>query len=102
MTFVPSPQRFRRSEPIVCVRWRSQAFAARRLCDVPTIDESGVSGYEATSWNALLAPRATPRELVQRINAALVESLHAVKVRTIITSAGADAVGTLRTNSPHS
>ena len=63
------------------------------LPDVPTIDESGVSGYEATSWNALLAPRATSRELVQRINAALVESLHAVKVRTIITSAGADAVG---------
>jgi len=94
MTFVPIAAAV---PPVRANRLRALAVTGIRrsptLPDVPTIDESGVSGYEATSWNALLAPRATSRELVQRINAALVESLHAVKVRTIITSAGADAVG---------
>jgi tripartite-type tricarboxylate transporter receptor subunit TctC len=94
MTFVPIAAAV---PPVRANRLRALAVTGIRrsptLPDVPTIDEAGVSGYEATSWNALLAPRATPRELVQRINAALVESLHAVKVRTIITSAGADAVG---------
>jgi tripartite-type tricarboxylate transporter receptor subunit TctC len=37
--------------------------------DVPTIDESGVPGFEAVSWFGLWAPSATPREVVARINA---------------------------------
>jgi len=36
--------------------------------DVPTVDESGVPGFEAVSWYGLWAPRATPREVVARIN----------------------------------
>ena len=93
MTFVPIAAAV---PPVRANRLRALAVTGIRrsptLPDVPTIDESGVSGYEATSWNALLAP--VPRRANwTRINAALVESLHAVKVRTIITSAGADAVG---------
>ena len=37
--------------------------------DVPTVDESGVPGFEAVSWFGLWAPSATPRDLVSRINA---------------------------------
>ena len=36
--------------------------------DVPTVAESGVAGFEAVSWYGLWAPRATPREVVARIN----------------------------------
>jgi tripartite-type tricarboxylate transporter receptor subunit TctC len=36
--------------------------------DVPTVAESGVPGFEAVSWYGLWAPRATPREIVVRIN----------------------------------
>jgi tripartite-type tricarboxylate transporter receptor subunit TctC len=36
--------------------------------DVPTVDESGVPGFEAVSWYGLWAPKATPREVVARIN----------------------------------
>jgi tripartite-type tricarboxylate transporter receptor subunit TctC len=61
------------------------------LPEVPTIAESGVPGYEATSWNALLAPGATPRGLIVKIHDALVESLRAVKVKEILAAAGADA-----------
>ena len=42
--------------------------------------ESGVAGYEATSWNALLAPGATPRDLVLKIQAALADSLRALEL----------------------
>jgi tripartite-type tricarboxylate transporter receptor subunit TctC len=39
------------------------------LPGVPTVDEAGVPGYEATIWLGLMAPRGTPREIVDRLNA---------------------------------
>ena len=38
---------------------------------VPTFDESGVKGYEATNWYGLLAPAKTPKETIVRLNAAV-------------------------------
>ncbi len=94
MTFVPIAAAV---PPVKSGRLRALGVtgAARSatLPDVPTINEAGVAGYEATSWNALLAPGTTPRDIVLRINAALVESLRAARVRDILVSAGADAAG---------
>jgi tripartite-type tricarboxylate transporter receptor subunit TctC len=39
------------------------------LPEVPTVDESGVPGYEATIWLGLMAPRGTPPAVVRRLNA---------------------------------
>lgn len=39
------------------------------LPDVPTASESGVKALEITSWNGLMVPSSTPREIVSRINA---------------------------------
>ena len=64
--------------------------------DLPTIAESGVPGYDASGWNALFAPKATPRDIVLKVNAALAQSLAAPKVRDIFLKSGAEAVG----NSP--
>jgi tripartite-type tricarboxylate transporter receptor subunit TctC len=36
--------------------------------DIPTFDEGGVAGYEATSWIAMFAPKATPAAIVQKWN----------------------------------
>ena len=69
------------------------AVRSPALPDVPTINQAGVAGYEATSWNALLAPGATPRDSVLKVRATLVESLRAAKVRDILANAGADAAG---------
>lgn len=60
---------------------------------VPTVAESGVPGYQATSWNALLAPASTPGEVVARIHAALAGSLRAPRVSEILASAGAEPAG---------
>ena len=37
--------------------------------DVPTLAESGLPGYEAGSWYGLVAPKGTPRDIVDKINA---------------------------------
>ena len=39
------------------------------LPNVPTVDEFGFPGFEASGWNALLAPAGTPREIIDKINA---------------------------------
>ncbi len=54
-------------------------FAA--IPDVPTFDESGLKGYEATTWFALLAPAKTPREIVQRVNAEVGKVLASADIR---------------------
>jgi tripartite-type tricarboxylate transporter receptor subunit TctC len=38
------------------------------LPDLPTVAESGFPGFEATSWNALLAPAGTPPDVVRKLN----------------------------------
>jgi tripartite-type tricarboxylate transporter receptor subunit TctC len=42
---------------------------------VPTVAQAGVAGYEVTSWNALYAPAATPKEHIDVLNRALREVL---------------------------
>ena len=94
MTFVPIAAAV---PPVKSARLRALgitgAVRSPTLPEVPTIHEAGVAGYEATSWNALLAPGATPRDIVLKIHAALADSLRAPKVRDILVSAGADAAG---------
>lgn len=45
------------------------AARSKFLPDLPTLAESGLRGYEFDSWLGLLAPVATPREIVERMNA---------------------------------
>jgi tripartite-type tricarboxylate transporter receptor subunit TctC len=47
---------------------RSQAIP-----DVPTLDESGLRGFNRTSWFGMLAPVAVPKEIVGQLNAAIVK-----------------------------
>ncbi len=41
------------------------------LPDVPTTKEAGLPGYQVSAWNALFAPKGTPKEIVTRLNQAL-------------------------------
>ena len=43
--------------------------------DVPTVAESGVPGYEVTTWYCLMVPAGTPKEIVARLHAAAVNAL---------------------------
>jgi tripartite-type tricarboxylate transporter receptor subunit TctC len=43
--------------------------------DVPTIDEAGVPGLHFPFWHAIWAPKGTPKDVIARLNAAVVETL---------------------------
>lgn len=45
------------------------------LPGVPTIAESGVPGYQSSSWNGLAAPAKTPKDVVARLNRAIAEAM---------------------------
>ena len=45
------------------------------LSDVPTLAEQGVTGFESTGWFGLVAPAATPADIVARLNASFVRAL---------------------------
>jgi len=66
------------------------------LPDLPTIAESGVPGYESSSWYGILAPAGTPPEVVKRLNAALVKVIAQPAFRDALAREGAEPVG----NSP--
>jgi tripartite-type tricarboxylate transporter receptor subunit TctC len=58
--------------------------AATRLAaapDVPTVDEAGLPGFHIAVWTALWAPRATPRAVIDKLNAAAVAALADPAVR---------------------
>jgi tripartite-type tricarboxylate transporter receptor subunit TctC len=54
---------------------------APSLPDVPTLDEAGVKGYEASTWVALLAPAGTPRAIIDKLNAATRNALTEAAVK---------------------
>jgi len=60
---------------------------------VPTIDESGLKGYEATTWFGLLAPAKTPREIVTRLNAEVGRILAGKEVGERFVSEGIEPSG---------
>ncbi len=69
----------------------SKRFSA--LPDIPTIAESGVSGYEARAWFGLLAPAATPRPIVTKLNALVVKIVRSADMRERLLADGAEAIG---------
>ena len=58
--------------------------------DIPTIAESGLPGFEATSWFALMAPAGLPKEMLARINAETARALSLPDVREKLTTLGLD------------
>jgi tripartite-type tricarboxylate transporter receptor subunit TctC len=63
------------------------------LADLPTISESGVPGYEISTWHGICAPRATPTQVVERLNRAIIAGINAPDIRESLTALGVDVVG---------
>src|SRR3954470_21544790 len=60
------------------------------LPDVPTIAESGVPGYEYTTWYGIFGPRGMPKEIVNQLNSAVVKALSSPDVHQRLMSQGAE------------
>jgi len=59
------------------------------LPDVPTIDEAGVPGYEATIWLGIMAPKGTPQAIVDKLNAEIRKAIDQAEVKEIWAKQGA-------------
>ena len=59
------------------------------LPDVPTMNEAGVPGYEATIWLGLMAPKGTPKAVVDRLNEAVSKIVSQADVKQLWAKQGA-------------
>jgi tripartite-type tricarboxylate transporter receptor subunit TctC len=62
------------------------------LPDVPTVIEAGLPGYSATTWNGILVTAGTPREIVLKLNDALVRAMKAPEMKEALAKIGQDAL----------
>jgi len=61
--------------------------------DVPTLAESGMPGFEVGAWQGIMVPAATPRAVVDRLNAEIVKALQSPDVRGKLAAQGAEPLG---------
>jgi tripartite-type tricarboxylate transporter receptor subunit TctC len=66
------------------------ARRAPQLPDVPTMQEAGVPGYDASVWLALLAPAGTPPEVVRRLNTEIAKLMAQPDTRKTLLDAGVE------------
>lgn len=63
-----------------------------QLPSVPTVIESGMKGFEVTSWQAVAAPKGVPREILAKLNADIVRGLRAADLTQRFTDQGFEVV----------
>jgi len=63
---------------------------SRVIPDIPTSEESGIAGLYASGWFGLFAPRATPKEIVAKLNGAMMHALADAKVQARFADLGLD------------
>ena len=68
----------------------SGAKRSAALPDVPTMIESGLPGFEATSWYCVVAPAGTPKAIIDRLNAEIVKALNTPEMRQRLADDGAE------------
>jgi len=66
---------------------------APALPQVPTFDESGVKGYEATNWFGLFAPAKTPKDVVARLNTEIDKVIRTPELATRFANDSLEVVG---------
>ena len=76
---------------------RALAVTSRRraeaLPEIPTLDESGLKGFEAVAWSGIVAPAGTPHGVIARIHAEVKKIVHTAEFRERLKEEGSDPVG---------
>jgi len=63
------------------------------LPDLPTMDEAGLKGFEASTWHGLVAPTGTPPHVIATLHEAAIKALHDPGVQASLAKLGVDIVG---------
>jgi tripartite-type tricarboxylate transporter receptor subunit TctC len=64
--------------------------------DIPTLQEAGLAGYEADTWYGLFAPAKTPKPILDKLHADIVEALRSPEIRETFAAQGAEVVANSR------
>ena len=71
----------------------SSARRVSSLPDVPTLEESGLKGFQSVGWNALLAPVKTPQAIINKINVDANKALNSVELQQRLKNDGSESMG---------
>ena len=63
------------------------------LPDVPTLEEAGLKGFDIGTWFGVLAPAATPKDIVARLNAEMVKIIQSPDFSKRMEEIGAEPIG---------
>jgi tripartite-type tricarboxylate transporter receptor subunit TctC len=63
------------------------------LPNIPTMDEAGVKGFDASTWHGLVAPAGTPPDVIKKLHGAAIKALEDPGVKTALAKLGVDIVG---------
>jgi tripartite-type tricarboxylate transporter receptor subunit TctC len=66
------------------------ASRASAMPELPTLHESGLPGYERSSWQGVLAPAGTPAEVIAQLNAAIAEAVNSPELKEAFRREGLD------------
>jgi tripartite-type tricarboxylate transporter receptor subunit TctC len=66
---------------------------AKQLPDVPTVQESGFKGFEASAWYAIVAPTGTPPDIVGKVNRLVNDFLQSQKGKAVLEQNALQSVG---------
>jgi len=60
------------------------------LADLPTMDEAGLKGFDASTWHGLVAPAGTPQQIIAKLHDAALKALHDPDVKSALDKLGVD------------
>src|SRR5260370_16043465 len=61
--------------------------------DIPTIDELGIKGFDATTWHGLVAPAGTPKDVIDMLYIATTEAIKDPATQRALRDLGVDVIG---------
>jgi tripartite-type tricarboxylate transporter receptor subunit TctC len=71
----------------------TSAKRSASLPDIPTFDESGMKGFESYAWYGFFAPARTPKDVVDKLNAAALKVMKSPEWQRILADTGSENVG---------
>jgi tripartite-type tricarboxylate transporter receptor subunit TctC len=74
----------------------TQAQRSSLAPDIPTVGQAGIQGYEVSVWQGVVAPKGTPREIVEKLHASMVAALKKPEIAARLTGQGFEVI----TNTP--
>jgi tripartite-type tricarboxylate transporter receptor subunit TctC len=60
--------------------------------EIPTLDESGLPGYDRSSWNGLVAPSAVNKEIITQLHGATVKAVNSAEMKSALQKLGLEPV----------